>query len=402
MQSRRFCKDPRVSPRAPRTDPEPRCRKPLRQNPRGRDRRRLLKPAPTALAITALLLGQATSLRAQEPAPQLGDCAALSDDAARLACYDRLAGRAPASVPPVPAGRTPDVMAVPKEPAGPGLQGPPAPRPSFLSKYWELDEADKRGTFNFTGYRPNFLLPLHATTRINTTPDSPAPDRSGTLGNYRKVEAKVQISLRTKLAENLLLPGGDLWAGYTQQSLWQVYRPSESSPFRSTDYEPELMYVLPTPQRLRTLPLGWQWRYGILALAHQSNGQTEPLSRSWNRLYMGGGFERDDVSLSLRYNYRFKESASKDDNPDLVSYRGHTDWLLAWTPGRATASLQWRTDFRHWDRGSLQFDWSYPVEPDNPNALRWYVQIFSGYAETLLDYNFRQTSLGIGLTLFEF
>jgi phospholipase A1 len=351
----------------------------------------------------ALLFGHAAPLRAQEPAavPRLNDCAALDDDAARLACYDGLAGRAASPVPAVPAGRTPDVMSLP-EPAGPGLAGLREPYPSFLSKFWELDDSDKRGTFNFTGYRPNFLLPLHATTRLNTTPSSPAADRSGELGNFRKVEAKLQISLRTKLAENLLLPGGDLWAGYTQQSLWQVYRPSESSPFRSTDYEPELMYVLRTPQGLRVLPWGWQWRYGIAALAHQSNGQGEPFSRSWNRLYFGGGFEREDVSLSVRYNLRLKESASKDDNPDLVSYRGHTDWLLNWAPGRATASLQWRTDFRHWNRGSLQFDWTYPVEPDSPRALRWYVQLFSGYAETLLDYNFRQTSLGIGLTLFEF
>ncbi|WP_292444329.1 phospholipase A [Methylibium sp.] len=369
-----------------------------------------MKPAAARLALAALLLGPVVPLHAQEAAPpQLGSCRGIAADTERLACYDRLAGRVPATaagatgpVPAVPAGRTPAIVGVPEEPVGPGLQGPPAPRPSFLSSYWELDEADKRGVFNFTGYRPNFVLPMHVTTRINNTPDSPAADRSGSLGDYRKVEAKVQISLRTKLAENLLLPGGDLWAGYTQQSLWQVYRPSESSPFRSTDYEPELMYVLPTPQALRTLPGGWQWRYGILALAHQSNGQNEPLSRSWNRLYMGGGFERDDVSLSVRYNYRFGESASKDDNPDLVDYRGHTDWLLAWTPGRTTASMQWSTSFRRWDRGSLQFDWTYPVEPDNARALRWYVQLFSGYAETLLDYNFRQTSLGVGLTLFEF
>jgi phospholipase A1 len=348
-----------------------------------------------------LWLGLAATVHAQAPAPGLADCAAIADAAQRLACYDGLAGRPPSPVPPVPAGRTPDVMAVP-EPSGPGISGPPTPHPSFLSKFWELDAGDKRGTFNFTGYRPNFLLPVHMTTHINERPESPSLGDGGRIGDFRKVEAKIQLSLRTKLAENLLLPGGDLWAGYTQQSLWQVYRPSESAPFRSTDYEPELMYVLPTPQRLRTLPGGWQWRYGIVALAHQSNGQAEPLSRSWNRLYVGGGLERDDVSLTVRYNRRFDEGASSDDNPDLMSYRGHTDWLLNWAPGRATATLQWRTSFRRLDRGSLQFDWTYPVLPDEPRALRWYLQFFTGYAETLLDYNFKQTSLGLGLTLFEF
>ena len=354
--------------------------------------------------VGALALASAPgAARAQERPPGLQSCARIDDPASRLACYDRAAGRAPDVAPAVPAGRTPDVVAVPEPPpAGGGLHGPPAPRPSFLSKFWELDPADKRGLFNFTGYRPNFLLPLHATSRINRRPESPAPDHTGETADYRHVEAKIQISLRTKLAEGLLLPDADLWAGYTQVSLWQVYDRGGSSPFRSTDYEPELMYVLPTPPALQSLPGGWRWRYGMLGLAHQSNGQSKPLSRSWNRAYLAAGFERDDWSLVLKLNRRFHEDAGDDDNPDLTHYRGRGELQFGWAPGRALASLQWRSNLRDWDHGSWQLDWSYPLDADWPRALRWYVQLFSGYGETLLDYNVRQTSLGLGLTLFEF
>jgi phospholipase A1/A2 len=42
------------------------------------------------------------------------------------------------------------------------------------------------------------------------------------------------------------------------------------------------------------------------------------------------------------------------------------------------------------------------VDSDEPAGLRWYVQVFSGYGETLLDYNHRQTTLSLGLSLFQF
>lgn len=352
--------------------------------------------------MAGLALTAAAQSELPPPPGELAACAQIADDALRLACYDRAVGRpAPASA-PVPAGRTPEVMSRPETslPLPPSAQGEAA-APSFLSKFWELDDADKRGTFNFTGYRPNYLLPLHYSSRINLHPTSPQIDRSASLRNYQRLEAKFQISLRTKVFENLL-PGVDGWIGYTQQSLWQLYNAGQSKPFRNTDYEPEAVLVARTPEALRHLPFGWQWRYGTIGLAHQSNGQAVPLSRSWNRVYLAAGFERGEVSLVARVHKRIEEDETTDDNPDLVSYRGHGDVMLNWAPGRATASLLWRANVRDFKRGAWQFDWTYPVQPGNSRALRYYVQVFSGFGETLIDYNFRQTSIGLGLTLFEF
>ena len=266
---------------------------------------------------------------------------------------------------------------------------------SYLDEFWELGKDRKRGTFNFIGFRPNYFLPLHATTGFNRNPTSPSPGHAGQLPDYRNPEAKLQLSVRTKLFEGLLLPDADLWFAYTQQSLWQIYSGSISRPFRSTDHEPELIYVVPTPAQL---PLGWKLKMAGVGLAHQSNGQTLPFSRSWNRYYLLGGVENGDVALTGRYNLRIHESDGNDDNPDLTAYRGRTELLGLWSPGSYTLSALWRTNFKA--KGSVQLDFTLPVNAKDPKGLRWYVQAFSGYGESLIDYNYRQTSFGAGLSLF--
>ena len=50
----------------------------------------------------------------------------------------------------------------------------------------------------------------------------------------------------------------------------------------------------------------------------------------------------------------------------------------------------------------MQAEWTYPIFDDHPNGLRWFVQGFSGYGETLTDYNFRQSSVGVGVAFLQF
>ena len=346
---------------------------------------------------------------AAEPAVQplpagIEACAQLRIDSERLACYDQFAAprvRGSLEAPAVQGGDGPKA-AVPADSAASAAVANAGRRNAtlddkgaFLDQYWELGQDRKRGTFNFDGYRPNYFFPVHYTTRTNQHPTSPAPDHSGTLPDYRDVEAKLQISIRTKMLEDVGLPGGDVWFGYTQQSLWQLYSGSISRPFRSTDHEPEIFYIVPAPL---DLPLGFKVKMVGLGLAHQSNGQSEPFSRSWNRWYALGGLENGDFALTARYNTRIHESDGQDDNPDLTSYRGKTELLGLWTPGPYTVSALWKTNFTT-GRGSLQVDATMPVSHKDPKGLRWYLQAFTGYGETLIDYNFRQNSVSAGVSL---
>ena len=338
-----------------------------------------------AILVSALLAGSAMAV---EP---LSACAEETDDRLRLACYDN------AYKPLNAASKTlNDARGEAPVPDSDSRR-----QSSVMSKNWELGPADKRNTFVVRTYQPNFLLPLHYTSNLNRTPYSPKQAANEGNRDYRNVEAKLQISLRAKIVEDLFLPGADLWAAYTQHSLWQLWDSDDSSPFRSTDYQPELIYVVPVPGKFGKLPLGWTLRMLQLGFAHQSNGQSEPLSRSWNRITLGAGFERGDFSLLIRDNQRIRVQG-KDDNPDLVDYIGRGEFIMAWSPGTSTLGLTWRTNFKSLSRGSLQLDWTHPVFADQPAGLRWYAQLFHGYGEMLLDYNHRQTSIGLGLTLFQF
>ena len=342
-----------------------------------------------------------------EPKPTLEKCAAIGPAADRLSCYDRVAGRAPSAPVPNTADEAQGVppatsLLAPKDaPVTAASPQQPRPRTSLMSRYWELDPQDKRGTFNLTGYRPNFVLPLHATNRINRSPQSPT-QAVVPLPAYRHVEAKFQLSFRTKVLQDFGLKDSDVWLAFTQQTLWQIWNGKDSKPFRNSDYEPEAMYVVPTPEVARALPFGWTWRYTQLALAHQSNGQADPLSRSWNRVYLGAGFERGDWSFTTRLAHRLHEKPTNDNNPDFVDYRGRGEFQLNWAPGVSTASLLYRSNLKNIKRGGLQLEWTYPVFGDQPNGVRYFVQLFSGYGETLTDYNFRQTSMGAGLSFMQF
>ena len=384
----------------------------------------LLQRACCAALVLIATPGFAAASSSTPAAPALADCAMIGAAADRLVCYDKLAGRAPAPEPPgnaqsalpmstsrlvgkdepmpAPAGGAATAGSAATAASAAGKQAAAeAPATTLLGKYWELDGSDKRGVFNFTGYRANYVMPVHATDHINRSPGSPTQEVVN-QPNYRNVEAKFQLSLRTKVAQDVGLPGGDVWLAFTQQALWQIWNSADSKPFRNSDYEPEAIYVVPTGEGLRSLPFDWTWRYSQLALAHQSNGQSDPLSRSWNRAYLGAGFERGDFTLVTRIARRLGESRVSDNNPDLVSYRGRADFQLGWSGGLHTASLLVRTTLRNVKYGALQFEWTYPVFREQPNGLRWFLQGFSGYGETLVDYNFRQNSVGLGVSFLQF
>ncbi|AUX87589.1 phospholipase [Acinetobacter tandoii] len=365
------------------------------------------------LSLSVIMLSSAyTAAYAQDPVEKISPaspeaCVGLESNADRLACYDAVFKVPATEVKPKVAEPVLVKQAAAKqEPQSSekqggsfsnlfALEGPKIdPNQSLLDKRWELSPDSKLGTWNIRAYKPVYLLPVFWSSKKNEFPDSPNPRNTVDEDqNLKSTEAKFQISLKTKAVENLFGDNGDLWVGYTQSSRWQVYNEDESRPFRETNYEPEASLMFRTNYEI----LGLNARLLGITLNHQSNGRSDPLSRSWNRAILNLGFERDNFALMIRPWYRFDENAKDDNNPDIKDYVGRGDITAFYRKDDHDFSLMLRHSLKGGDdsHGAVQFDWSFPIH----GKLRGQFQLFDGYGESLIDYNHRATYVGLGVSL---
>ena len=143
-----------------------------------------------------------------------------------------------------------------------------------LSLAYDLDKNSERGTWTVRPHRPTYLLPLFYTFDPNLGPSTPSQDKEEfTSNDTRNTELKFQLSLKTKVMEDLFDTSADLWFGYTQESHWQVYNEDNSRPFRATDYQPEIFLTQPVTA---DLPFGGRLRMLGAGAIHHSNGQDDP------------------------------------------------------------------------------------------------------------------------------
>jgi len=313
-------------------------------------------------------------------------CASKADNIERLECYDALnaarlqESRSPETTKPVEV----PVMAV----------------RSYLTRSWDLDNKDDEllGEHQtpLKPHRVSYLI-VRKTSETNMHPYSPSRGPVTLPVDLDLTEVKFQFSQKAKVLnpvriDLLGITSFRLWGAYTQQSSWQAFNNGNSSPFRETIYEPELILTMSTGNQsgLKLINLGY---------VHQSNGRNTDLSRSWNRVYMQGGWESDTLSALVRGWWRIPEAGGQDDFPDIEEYNGRADITLRWAPldGSQLIGLTLRNNLSSdQNRGFMQLDWATPVKLNQSAKL--HVQLTSGYGETLIDYNFRQTTLGLGVS----
>ncbi|MBR2514663.1 MAG: phospholipase A [Halomonas sp.] len=256
-----------------------------------------------------------------------------------------------------------------------------------LSDRRQLEQESSRNPFAITTHRLNYLFPVSYNTKQNAenfrnvTEDSSADS----------AEVKFQFSAKFNLAEDVFGDVGDIYFGYTQRSWWQAYNTDASSPFRETNYEPEIFIDFDNAWRA----FGWVNTRNRFSFNHQSNGRSDPLSRSWNRVYMESTFQRGDWALALAPHWRIPESDNSDDNPDIHRFMGYGDVRLA-------KRLNNNHEVAGFVRGNpsagnygTQVDYSWPAF----NSVRAHLQYYYGYGESMIDYDNRIHRISLGFSL---
>jgi len=364
--------------------------------------------------LPLLVLNSALAQQAQQTQPTqqadggLASCVRITEAGQRLACYDRLAGAmppvagsgtatgtAPAAVPAIGATTQPAIPPATSSVAqtDPAVEAaldlsPEKTRGFSLADHWELDQAHKRGVFNVRPHHVNYLMATR-TAHPNNEPYRPFQDL-GALANTNLSHSELvfQLGFKMKLVEDAFKKPVDIWFGYTQNSFWQAGNHEASSPFRETNYQPELMAVTPLNFNI----LGMHASFFNLGLVHQSNGQAGSLSRSWNRTYAQVGLERGGWTVVGRVWKRVNEAANDDNNPDIVDYMGRGDVVVTYRNNGHDYSALVRRNFST-EKGAVQLSWAFPLA----GHVKGYTQYFSGYGQSMIDYNYYQNVVGVGL-----
>jgi len=247
--------------------------------------------------------------------------------------------------------------------------------------------------FSLLAHRPNYVL---AAVYNFKGWEKALLDSGVASQNYENddVEAQFQVSIKVPLAVDLFGGRADIYAAYTNRSFWQAYNLDNSQPFRETNHEPELWMQFDNDWKV----LGFTNSVNAFGYVHQSNGQRGDLSRGWDRLFANIVFSKNNLVMSFRPWIWLNKNDDSSDNPDIDEYMGYGEFALGYEYNDNVFTAMFRNQLESdFDRGAMQLTWSFPLF--DYSFLKGYVHYFDGYGESLIDYNNKSQSLGIGINI---
>jgi phospholipase A1 len=242
-------------------------------------------------------------------------------------------------------------------------------------------------------HKANYLLPYGYADKIYK---SYVPS-----DEYKHIEAELQVSLKMNVGNNLFGLDEMYYASYSQKSFWQVY--TKSSPFRETNYNPELFVVFPIEDNSL---LGLQSIN--LKFAHLSNGQgnieevdsnisstfgIKNRSRSINYFSTTIRFQHKSLITDLEIWIPNSFNGDLSDNPDIMNYLGYTGLNFKYFYEKSLFTLMARLNIDT-GFGAIELGYSYPIIED----VYFYTKVFNGYGESLIDYDNNINKVAFGFS----
>ena len=273
--------------------------------------------------------------------------------------------------------------------------------------------SSNNGFFGLESYRKIYFMP------ISYNKDKP-PRLSSTLppgqnvpfedSEYEKnTEVIFQFSLKLQLLYDVLGLNEFIYVGYTQKSFWQAH--AKSGPMRETNYEPELYMDVPASNNFENGMGLKALRFGFV---HESNGEDGYTSRSWNRIYLTGVWQWENLFAQTRVWYRIPEddkpegyfngtllphnpNADGDENPNIEEYLGYGDIRLNYLYKKSQIDILFRNNLRFSEnKGAIELSYMHPIS--DSEKVFWYAEFFNGYGDSLIDYNREVTRISVGFS----
>ena len=247
------------------------------------------------------------------------------------------------------------------------------------------------GDFGLKPYHSNYILPFGiANSKYVSHKDGV---------NYKDKEAELQVSLKLKVADDLFGLHEKYYVAYTHRAFWQIYM--NSSPFRESVYNPEAFMIFPISDKTS----GFNMRSLKFAISHQSNGQPNTenlsgfypdhynLSKSINYCYTTLTLQHGTLLTDLTLQTPYLGTADLSDNPDIMKYFGYTKAKFTYFYDEHMFSFMIRGNISSL-KGAVEVTYSYPL----PHDTYLYMKLFSGYMESLVDYDRDVTKFSIGFS----
>jgi len=265
---------------------------------------------------------------------------------------------------------------------------------------------------NIETYEKNYFLPFAYSKdkppRVSSVLPAGQNEPFENSQYEKNLEAVFQFSIKLQVLYDTLGFNEFIYLAYTHKSWWQVY--SDSSPFRETNYRPELYMHVPAARNFEN-------KIGLKALkfglVHESNGEEGYTSRSWNRIYLTGLWQWENLFAQTRVWYRIPEgdkpdgyfdgssdpydpNADGDGNPNIEGYLGYGDIKLNYLYHRSQIGVLFRNNLRldGNNRGAVEVSYMHPI--GNSKKVFWYAEFFNGYGDSLIDYDREVTRVSFG------